>query len=142
MAEVGRPTKFKEEYIEEVDVYLSECKDEYDEFHKTRGAQSDSYQRLIRVKLPTIEGFALRLDVSDKTLYTWSKKSPEFLLALGKIKREQKERLFAGSLSGEYNPVIAKLILSANHGMAEKTETDHTSKGEKIEGFNFIKNKE
>lgn len=61
----------------------------------------------------------------------------EFLGALNKIREEQRSRLINKGLSGQYNPVIAKLILSANHGMAEKTETDVTSKGKQIEGISL-----
>ena len=49
-----------------------------------------------------------------------------------KIKQEQKERLADNGLAGKYNPTIAKLILSANHDMREKVDTDVTSKGDKI----------
>jgi len=126
-----RPTDYKEEYIEEVEKYLNECEDEYDEFHKTRGDKSDSYQRLLTVNLPTIEGFALRLDVSEKTIYNWRDKHPKFLQSLSKIKREQKKRLLDSGLSGDYNPTIAKLILSSNHGMVERK--DVTTDGEKLQ---------
>jgi len=46
--------------------------------------------------------------------------------------------IVAKSLNGEYNPTIAKLMLSVNHDMIERKEIDHTSKGEKIEGFNYV----
>ena len=139
MAKNGRPSEYKEEYIKEADVYLSACQDEYEEFHKTRGPQSNGYERLVKVNLPTIEGFALMLGVNKTSLYEWEKKNPMFSNALDKIRTEQQKRLVEGGLSGDYNSTIAKLILSANHGMKEKTETDITSGGDKITGFNFIK---
>jgi len=37
-------------------------------------------------------------------------------------------------LSGDYNSTIAKLVLSSNHGMAEKQEHDHKNDGGKFEG--------
>lgn len=119
----GRPTEYKEEYIQEADAYLEESQDEYDEFHKTRGDNTNSYERLVRVRLPTIEGFCLRLDINKTTIYRWEKEHDEFSNALDKIRKEQKDRLIKSGLSGDYNPTIAKLVLSANHGMAEKTET-------------------
>jgi hypothetical protein len=51
---------------------------------------------------------------------------------LKKIKDIQRERLLYNGLSGDYNSTIAKLVLSANHGMSEKSEVDHTSKGESL----------
>ncbi len=117
---MARPSEYLDEYVSKVDEYLLLHKDE----------EIDS--KKLRVKLPTIEGFALFIGVSKKSLYNWSEEHPEFLHALGKIETEQKERLINSGLSGDYNSTIAKLILSANHGMSEKTETDITSKGEGI----------
>jgi hypothetical protein len=140
MADKGRPTEYKEEYIQKADEYLKANKDEYEEFHKTRGEKSDGYERLVRVKLPTIEGFALMLGHNKHALYDWEKKYPKFSHALDKIREEQRKRLINGGLSGDYNSTIAKLILSSNHGYKEKTEQDITSKGDKVVGFNFISN--
>ncbi len=118
----GRPTDYDPKFIKEVDKYLKERQDDIDEYHKTRGIRSDSYDRLVRVKLPTIEGFALRIGVNKTTLYEWEKREPEFSNALEKIRTEQLSRLVDGGLSGDYNPAIAKLILSSNHGMRERTD--------------------
>lgn len=131
----GRPSKYDEKYIDSVESYLNECQDEYDEFHKTRGEKSDTYDRLLKVRLPTIEDFARYIGVNKTTLYEWESIHPEFSNALETIRVEQKQRLIENGLSGDYNPLIAKLVLSANHGMAEKTETDVTSKGESIQPF-------
>jgi hypothetical protein len=138
MADFGRPNEYKKEYIDEADNYLADCQDEYTEFHKTRGQKSDSYERIIKVKLPSIEGFALRLNVSVKSLYNWSAKDKNFLQALEKIKTEQKQRCIEFGLSGDYNPTIAKLILSANHGMVERNDT--TSGGKPIPMLYAISN--
>jgi hypothetical protein len=94
-----------------VDEYLTKCKD------KKIG------MRGLEVKLPKREGFAIFLRVTRQTLDNWSKEHTEFFDALSKIDLEQKERLINSGLSGAYNPTIAKLVLSANHGMVEKSET-------------------
>jgi hypothetical protein len=135
----GRPTSYDPKFVDEAYKYLEQCKDEETEFHKTRGEKSDSYDRILTVKLPTVEGFASYLRVSTKSLNNWANEYPKFLRALDDIKDEQKQRLITKGLSGEYNSTIAKLILSSNHGMAEKTESDITSKGESI-AINIIKN--
>lgn len=119
---MGRPTKYLKKYVDEAYDYLARCEDIENEFHKTRGIKSDSYERIITVQLPTIEGFALYLNTSVKTLYNWADDHPDFLQALEDIKTKQKERLMEKGLSGEYNSTIAKLILSSNHGMREKSE--------------------
>jgi hypothetical protein len=126
----GRPTEYLQEYCDKVDEYIAERADEEYEYHKTRGEKSDSYERKIKVKLPTIEGFALFIGVSKRVLYEWEAKYPEFLHALDKIRTEQHNRLIDWGLSGDYNPTIAKLILSSNHGMREKS--DVTTDGQAI----------
>ncbi len=134
---VGRPTKYTVSMCTKVDEYLAQCKDSEGTFHKTIGEKSDSYDRILTVDLPTIEKFADYVDVNKTTLYEWKEKHPAFSNALGKILDEQKTRLVDNALAGHYNATIAKLILSANHDMVEKKEVDHTSKGQRIEGFNY-----
>ena len=131
----GQPTKYNETMCDKADEYIKQSQDEEYEFHKTRGEKSDSYEKCIRVQLPTHEGFASFIGVSTDTLYEWAKVHKEFSVSLAKVTEEQKTRLLDKGLSGTYNPTIAKLILSSNHGMAEKTEQDLTSKGEKITGL-------
>lgn len=128
--ETGRPSEYKEEYIAKVDEYLLTRQDEEYEFHKTRGEKSDSYDEKVKVKLPTIEGFALYLGVNKTSLYAWEKLHERFSNALDKIREEQRRRLIDKGLAGTYNPVIAKLILSANHGMREKS--DVTTDGKEL----------
>jgi len=118
---MARPSEYKEEYIQAADEYLASQQDYQDEDLNK-----------LRVKLPTIEGFALFIGVNKTSLYEWEKIHPAFSNALDKIRTEQKERLLNNGLSGDYNPTIAKLVLSANHGMAEKTQTDVTSGGNPI----------
>ena len=122
MGERGRPTDYTEEFIEKVDDYLASNQDEEYEFHKSRGDKLDVYEQKIKVRLPTVEGFALYIGVSKRVLYNWEKIYPNFMHALDKIREEQRKRLLNNGLSGAYNPVIAKLVLSANHGMRERAD--------------------
>lgn len=127
----GRPTTYDDTIIPKTEEYIKACFDEEDEFHTNRGLKSDGYQRLVRVRLPTIEGLAVILDVNKTTIYEWESSHPEFSNVLSKLRSVQANRLINEGLSGDYNPVIAKLLLM-KHGYAEKTETDITSKGDKI----------
>jgi len=137
----GRPSKFRDEFVEEADVYLSLCVDTYEEFHKTRGEKSDSYDRIARVKLPSHVGFAIHLDVNESTLYEWAKHSDSFSKALDKIKQAQHQRLIDGGISGSYNSTISKLILSSNHGYKEKSDITSDDKPIPILGIDFGKEK-
>jgi hypothetical protein len=127
---MARPTDYKEEYIKAADEYLSSQQDYFDEDLKK-----------IQVQLPTIEGFAGYLDVNKTTLYEWEKIHPEFSNALTKIRVEQQKRLLNKGLSGDYNSTIAKLILSSNHGMAERTQADITTGGEPLPIYQGLSNK-
>lgn len=110
--------------------YLAQCHDEEIEFHKTRGDKSNSYERKLKVNLPSVEGLSIYLGVHRDTLYEWSKEHPEFSDTLDEVLKLQKKVVLEKGLSGDYNPLIAKLVLSANHGMRDKT--DITSDGERL----------
>lgn len=130
MARTGRPKEYRQEFVGEVAKYLAGCKDEETEFHKTRGEKSDSFERVVKVKLPSIEGLAEHLRVSRETIYDWKSKYKDFSDTLDEILVKQHNALVSGGLSGTYSPVIAKLLLSSNHGYKEKS--DLTSDNEKI----------
>lgn len=105
----GRPTKYDPKFIKEVDKYLIAV-DPEDEAH------------YIENHLPKLSSFAIWLNVNHETLTEWAKKYPEFSASLNKITNKQLERLIDDGLYGNANPTIAKLILSANHGMRERTD--------------------
>lgn len=130
MNQKGRPTKYSEEYLDKVQEYLANCGNEIEEWHKTRGEKSDTFQRIVKPKLPTVEGLAKHIGVARSTIYEWEKTYPEFSDSLETLLSMQKEMLLEGGLSGEYNPMIAKLVLSANHNMVERK--DHTTGGRRI----------
>lgn len=128
----GAPTQYKEQYVQEAIDYLAECVDSY----KT---EVDSYeekedgsivnirtQKRLNVSLPTIKSFAARIGHHVDTLPGWRLLHPAFDRALMKIEAEQHKRLLDSGLSGQYNPTIAKLILSSNHGYAEKKAVEHS----------------
>lgn len=119
----GRPTKYTNEMPGKVDEYLAGCVDSYTTFHKTVGDKSDTYERIKQIKLPSVAGLARFIGVGKSTLYRWADENKEFRDSLDDLVEEQEKRLLEGSISGEYNSTIAKLILSSNHGYAEKTET-------------------
>lgn len=122
MADRGRPSEYKEEYIDKADEYLAICQDEDKKVIKQSSEKYEMYDNKLKVHLPTIEGFALFLNVNKTSLYEWEKIHPDFSNALSKIRTEQQKRLIDNGLSGDYNSTIAKLILSANHGMREKSD--------------------
>jgi len=124
----GRPQEYNEEVLSKAREYLDLCNDEEIE----REGRTGGTVYKLKTKLPTKGGLANYLGVHRDTLYDWSQKYPEFSDIMEEVSQEQEDRLINNGLSGDYNPTIAKLLL-AKHGYKESTETDLTSKGDKIE---------
>ena len=118
----GRPPEYKIIYNDKVDEYLELHKDEEVQVVRQSSEKYEMYDNKLKVKLPTLKGFARFIDVNESTLYEWDKAYPDFSKSLDKIRVEQHDRLINAGLSGDYNSTIAKLILSSNHGMSDRTE--------------------
>lgn len=121
----GRPLEYKPDLVDKAQEYLDSCEDKEIEQEKKDGWTT--YK--IQAKLPTIEGLALYLDVDRTTIYDWCSKFPEFSHIVEKLRVEQADRLINSGLSGDYNPTIAKVLLT-KHGYTDKT--DITSNGETL----------
>jgi hypothetical protein len=120
----GRPTEITQELIDKASVFVT-----------VRSIMS------VHELLPTIEGLALDLHINRDTIYDWESKGDatedkDSLLArfsdiVKELRWAQAEKLIQNSLRANYNPMMAKLMLS-KHGYVEKSEQDITSKGEQI----------
>ncbi len=115
----GRPTDYNEEILTKAREYIESCED--DEIQQTIGMSAKGTE-LFKVKkivnLPTKGGLARHLDVSRETLYAWAKEKPEFSDIMEQLGALQEERLINNGLSGDYNPTIAKVLLT-KHGYRE-----------------------
>ena len=89
--------------------------------------------------LPTVEGLAVHLCVGRATIYRWAEEHDEFRDILEQLLAAQASQLIQNGLVNNYNSTITKLILT-KHGYSDKQEIDHTSKGERVAGFNFVSN--
>ena len=137
---MARPTEYKEEFIGKVKEYLALCVDEVNEYHKTRGEKSDSYDRLVRVRLPTIEGLAVFLGISKNTIYEWCKVHKEFSDVIDELRETQADRLVNSGLSGDYNPNIAKVLLT-KHGYREGQDLTTNDRDLPTPIFNYVTNR-
>ena len=95
----GRPTAYSEEMITKTKEYIATTSN-----------------------LPTIQELATILRVNQDTLFEWAKHYKEFSESLSELKSVQATELINKGLRNQYNSTIAKLILSANHGMREKSD--------------------
>ena len=85
------------------------------------------------VTVPSVVGLAVYLNVSKSTLYKWAEEGRgTFSDTLELCNDKQHSMLMSKGLTGKFNSTITKLML-ANHGHSEKTSTDITSGGEKIQ---------
>lgn len=103
----GRPTKYKAEYatVEFRSEFYKHCKD--------------------NELLVSLCGFAVYIDVCEDTIQEWCAVHKRFSVSMQKIKQNSKDMLLNKGLTSKYSPNLARFVLSANHGMAEKTETVH-----------------
>lgn len=125
----GRPTVYSEEIVKKAQEYLKNCNDEELELTKQVGDKGYTiYDYKTKVHLPSIYGLARYLNVNRDTIYEWAKIHQELSDTLKEIEAEQAQRLIDNGLSGDYNSTIAKLMLSSNHGMKEKSDVTTNDK--------------
>lgn len=136
---ITRPTKFDPKtFLSKLESYLKEKQDKPEIVKDGRGASAVHY----KVNLPTIPDFCKSIGITKMTLYNWRdwtptpeekkdksaswkiKRKEAVLVAFDRLLTEQLTRLLNGGLSGDYNATITKLVLSNNHGMAEKIDNN------------------
>ena len=109
----GRPTEYTEDIVTRSKEYLALCED-----HEIEKGNPDRPIFKTKVKLPTIEGLAVYLKINKTTIYEWEKIHEEFSNVIDELRQEQADRLVNNGLSGDYNPTIAKVLLT-KHGYRE-----------------------
>lgn len=116
---VGRPIEYN--YIE-----LKPFIEEY--FIESCDIDEDKENNIKKkVNIPSIEGLCLKLNIAKDTLYRWEKEYEEFSYDIDRVRKEQAKRLLNKGLSGEYNPTIAKVLLT-KHGYREGVDTTTNDK--------------
>ena len=107
---IGSPTKYKATHCQNVDKYIDRCNN-----------TPEGEER----KLPTRAGVAVLFRVSLSAVDAWEKKYDDFKGALRRVKANQQEHIINRCMNGTGNATIGKMLLSANHGMHERQETEH-----------------
>ena len=128
---VGRPTKLTPELIEKAKTYLATCTVTPIETEKGNISYVD-------VKLPKVVSLALYLGISKSTVYDWCQGedeiAKEFSDIVKEVEQKQEEMLIDKGLGGLFQPKTTGMLLS-KHGYSERTETDITTKGDKVTGI-------
>lgn len=129
---VWRPTWYHEDMIAKVYKYIEQCNDELINYIKSetnwQNTSSRSREQKIKVNIPTIEWLAKYIKVAVSSIYLRKEQHDWFSEALDYLLAEQKQKLINMSLWWYYNPVISKLMLSANHWMKETNIQESTWK--------------
>jgi len=120
----GRPTSYSDEIVKEAWNYIAFSND------VEKGDK-------VTVRLPTIEGLALHLEISRSTLYLWQKEHEEFSDIIETLLQKQAQTLVNNGLQGTYNPTIAKVLLT-KHGYTDKQEIDQKTELSGNVGFTGI----
>lgn len=101
---------------------------------KIMSKKIDAYFKKTPEKEWTITGLALALDTSRETLMNYEKRDDYFdtiKKAKDMVQNAYEKDLRAKGRSGD-------IFALKNFGWSDKQELDHTTKGDKIRGFNFI----
>lgn len=122
----GRPTDYNEQILTDTWDYIQNTNDEWDNVNK-----------YLKVNIPTIEGLALYLEVNRSTIYQWQKDHKEFSNIIDTLQQKQAQQLINKGLSGNYNPTIAKVLLT-KHGYTDKQEIDQKTEHSGSIGFTGI----
>lgn len=107
----GRPSQYTEAILRTAENYLLTFEEQGD-------------------VVPTAEGLADVLGKGTKTLYNWANEFPEFQAVMDRLMAKQGRLLQSKGLKKETDSGITKLLLSANHNKAERTESDQKIRAE------------
>lgn len=120
-SKIGRPTKYKPEYCQELIEFFEVAYEQVVEQVASQGKAVD----VIRYKLsrfPTIEGFCANILISKDAFHKWIAKYPEFNDAYSIAKQKQKNALIQGGLAGDFNAGFAKFVAINCTDMIDKSE--------------------
>ncbi len=123
----GRNTKLTPALIKKAREYLPHCKDEYERIvrdYSVANTENPPFERVkyeLTICLPSVAGLARWLRVSRETIYAWSGENRVFSDIYQDVMAEQEQRLLNNGLSGKYQPIITKLLLT-KHGYSDKQE--------------------
>jgi len=131
---MGRPSKYKKKYCEEIVKY----------FDIEPYSVNEKLNKLIPNDLRFLTGFARAIGVCKDTLNEWCTKYNEFSDAYKKVKGMQKEHLIINGLLGLYNPGFACFTAKNITVWRDKHEVEHTgevklTKEERAETVNRIR---
>lgn len=124
-AQKGNESNYRPEYANQIFFkYIQQCELSHNPFIVQEGTNLLPIKRL---QVPMVEGYAAYIGVPRKQLRRWASMYPEFYEAMKQLKDLQKMYLINNGLSGNYNPMITKVMLMNNHNMVDKSENTNNN---------------
>jgi hypothetical protein len=138
----GRPTKLTVELLKKAEGYLDWC--DTNPLKKVKQLEKDDGKTIeiceVSPRVPTLAGLAGFLEIDKITIYEWAKCNVQFSYLTNRIKNCAEQMLSENGLSGQWNPNMARFLLSSDHGKVEKTanmsEVHHTFSLSNLRKFN------
>lgn len=105
---MGRPSKYKVEYCEQIIDYFSKEPYHNEKLIKTnRDGTTEEKLQEVANDLPLISGFATMIGVHRDTINEWARIHPEFSDSLKRAKDLQRSMLITNGLRGNYSTTFA-----------------------------------
>lgn len=130
MEKVGRTTKYKKEYCEDIINYFNippqTCM--YKEEYFQNGQLKSKTPIITANEFPTFQGYANKIGVHIDTLHEWKEKHNEFSEAYMRAKQLQEKIWLINGMSNLYNAQFAQFFGKNCLGYKDKQEIEHSGK--------------
>lgn len=123
---LGRPTKYKEEYCQQIIDFFDRPLFEEKEVSSFEKGRTVIRKISVPCLLPTIERFCLNIGIHKDTLYEWVKVHPDFSDSLRRAQQAQQEILVQHGLTGLYKEGFAKFVGVNYTNLKDKVEQVHS----------------
>jgi hypothetical protein len=127
MAKVGRPSKYKPEYCDQLIKFMSidPYREVIDVFTDKHGNEKSTV-RLVANDPPFISKFAREIGFMTQTLYSWAIDYPEFGEAMTRARELQLEFIATNGMNGLFNAQFTKFALTNMSSWRDKQEVEHS----------------
>lgn len=123
----GRPTKYKEEFCEQMVDYFSQP--------NWIGRKKGNDDIKEAKEFPTFVEFASKIKVHDDTLSDWVHKHPTFSRAYKHCEKLQTQCITQNAFTGRYNAAFAMFFLKCNRGWNDNQVQEHNHS---VEAFKIV----
>ncbi len=122
---LGRPSKYKEEYCEQIIEYFNvKLVDVLTVESVDKRGKKVTASEVVASDLPLFQGFAHEIDVHVDTLHEWKKAHASFSEAYKKAQQLQHRHLITNGLQGRFSTAFSIFTAKNIIGWRDKAETE------------------